>query len=1014
MTLRLRRPGLRAVFVALVLLGTVPVVALVVFSALAQRDQARRFTGEEAARVGRLAALREADLIEGGRNVLAAIAEYPAVRARDPQACSRRLGDLLPLYPRFANLGSVDSTGDLFCSAISPSQPLNFSDRPWFQHAVTRREFSVSNYQRGRITGKPSLVFGLPVIDGNATLLGVTWAALDLAWLQQFAAELRLPGTPELSILDRNGTVLTRDPDPERWTGTTFQRLAETVERAGERPVETTGVDGVKRLYAFTALGDPNNPHAVVAVGIPTSVAYHDANWILRRNLLMLAVIAALGIVMAWLAANRFILGPTRALVRVSRRLADGDLASRVGPSYGPGELGGTGRAFDQMAASLQTRDAALHEAAEVQRRSEQRFKSLLEAAPDGMLGIDGNGIIRLVNRRAEALFGWPREELIGRNVDTLSPEVVKRFDFGSQRHPSAECLAQLGTLGLKAVRRDGSSFPAEVTLAALDTEEGPLVSIGVRDVTERTESEEALARSAQQLQAIVDNAPALIWTQDIQGRYVLVNRQFEVVRGVSRDDVWGKTAAEVFGPDDDEELSARDREPLITGKPVEGEEVLFLDDGPHWYISLRFPLHDATGQPYAVCGILTDVTERIQAEAQRQGLAAQLQEAQRLESLGQLAGGVAHDFNNLLAVIINYADFILDALPEPAPAGLESLIDDIRSDTQAIFRAAETAAALTRQLLIFGRRDAAHPRILDFDAVVTGVEPLLRRTLGEDVVLELSLSPQPSKVKADAGRLEQVLLNLAVNARDAMPEGGRLTVSAHNVDIDGDAAIEQGLEPGRWIRLSVTDTGIGMTPSVAARAFEPFFTTKPKGRGTGLGLATVFGIVREAGGHVGIESDPGRGTSVRVYLPAVTSDAPSETETETPDGGGAVPAGTGQTVMVVEDEDVMREVARRILVGHGYSVLPAADASEALKLCEDDEIVIDLILTDVVMPGLSGPDLVERARDIRPGLQAIYMSGYPEDFVARRHAADDVTVVRKPFTPGVLLRHVRQALEQT
>src|SRR5437763_10227563 len=438
---------------------------------------------------------------------------------------------------------------------------------------------------------------------------------------------------------------------------------------------------------------------------------------------------------------------------------------------------------------------------------------------------------------------------------------------------------------------------------------------------------------------------------QDTEGRYLLVNRQFELVTGVDRDAVRGKTVADLFGADMAEELGARDREPLLTGMPVEGEEVLFLEDAPHWYISLRFPLHDAAGQPYAVCGILTDVTERIQAEAQRQALAAQLHQAQRLESLGQLAGGVAHDFNNLLAVIINYADFVLDAVPEGAPAGLETLFDGIRSDTQAIFRAAETAAVLTRQLLIFGRQDAAHPRVLDIATVIKGVEPLLRRTLGEDIALELSLSPGLARIRADAGRLEQVLLNLAVNARDAMLAGGRLTVSAENVDIDGEAAFARGLQPGRWVRLTVSDTGVGMNPSVAARAFEPFFTTKPKGHGTGLGLATVFGIVSEAGGQVAIDSDPGRGTRVQVDLPSVSDDSPSAVETP----GGAAPAGTGQAVMVVEDEPVMREVARRILARHGYSVVPAADASEALKLCEDNDVEIDLILTAVVMPGLSG-----------------------------------------------------------
>lgn len=998
------KPGLTIVLMALVLVAMLPVVALVVASAVNQRAAARRAVSAEAARVARLAALREADLVDGGRNVLSSIAQQSAIRTAATDACSARLAELLPLYPRFANMGVVDRAGNLVCSAIGPGEPLNFGDRPWFRRAVATRSFALGDYQLGRITGRPSLVFGLPILDTDAVVTAVAWAALDLGWLQQFAAQVKLPGKPALAILDRQGTVLAREPDPDRWVGTRVPNIAEIIRRADSAPLESRGIDGVYRLYANVLLGDRSDPHAIVAVGIPASVAYGEANRALQRNLALLAVISLLGIGTARLLANRFILDPSRSLVAVAQRLADGDLAARVGPPYPPGEIGMAGQAFDAMADSLETRDEALLRAAEVQRKSEARFKALLEAAPDAILGVDRACTIRLVNRRAEELFGGGRDLLVGAAAHSLCGDLPVEL---------LECADPPATprwrspVDVTAVRCDGSTFPAEVTAAALETDDGPLVAIAVRDVTERKEAEAAVARITQQLQAIIDSAPALVSLQDTEGRYILVNRQFETVRGLERSAATGRLPTELFGPEAGEESRVRDLEPLATGGPVEGEEVIFVDGEPHWFLSFRFALDDSAGHPYAVCAILTDVTERIQAESQREALAAQLQQSQRLESLGQLAGGIAHDFNNLLGVILNYADFILDAVGS-APGGVESLFAAVQADAEAIFQAAQTGAALTRQLLIFGRRDPVQPRLLDVDEVIRGVEPLLRRTIGEDVDLQLSLASQSALVRADPGRLEQVLLNVAVNARDAMPSGGHLRITTSVVALDDAAAVDAGVEPGRWIHLAMSDAGVGMTQSVAARAFEPFFTTKPKGHGTGLGLATVFGVVRDAGGQVRIDSGLGEGTTVQIYLPTAEGSVVPEAA-GTADGSEG---GHGQAVLVVEDDDVMREVARRILTRDGYTVVTAADASEALRICEDRAVDLDLVLSDVVMPGLSGPDLVARLRNVRPDVRSIYMSGYPEDFVARRHPGADVTVIRKPFTPGALLREIRRALD--
>jgi len=386
---------------------------------------------------------------------------------------------------------------------------------------------------------------------------------------------------------------------------------------------------------------------------------------------------------------------------------------------------------------------------------------------------------------------------------------------------------------------------------------------------------------------------------------------------------------------------------------------------------------------------VIDDLTERKHLEGQ-------LQQSQRLETVGQLAGGIAHDFNNLLAVILNYAEFVTDELPE----------GPLRHDVEEIQRAALRAADLTRQLLIFARREATNPKVLDLNTVVEGVEEMLRRTLGEDIDLTLKLAKDLPTVIADPGQIEQVFLNLTMNARDAMPTGGRVVVETSAVDLDEEyAAGRPGVTPGRYVRLSVSDTGIGMSPEVSTRAFEPFFTTKAAGRGTGLGLATVYGIVTQAGGNIGIYSEPGLGTRISIHLPA-TDEAAVRVRPAT-EQVVATP-GAGRTVLLVEDESAVLLAAARILTGHGYKVLMRGDPEDALQVLADGERRIDLLVTDIVMPGMSGIELGRRAKELRPGLPILYMTGYSQEIISHRGTLPaDSNFLQKPFTRRDLLEAV-------
>jgi signal transduction histidine kinase/ActR/RegA family two-component response regulator len=398
---------------------------------------------------------------------------------------------------------------------------------------------------------------------------------------------------------------------------------------------------------------------------------------------------------------------------------------------------------------------------------------------------------------------------------------------------------------------------------------------------------------------------------------------------------------------------------------------------------------------------------ERLRSQAERDRLERQVQQSRRLESLGQLAGGVAHDFNNLLGVITNYTAFVAD---EVRPAAGAQPWTSVLADIEQVQLAAERATALTHQLLAFARREVVQPRVLSLNEVVSGVLTLLQRTLGEHVDLVTQLDERLELVLADPGQLEQILVNLAVNARDAMPGGGKLAIETCNVDVDLEYAADRAnLSPGRYVGLKVSDNGAGMSPEVIGRALEPFFTTKPKGEGSGLGLATIYGIVTQAGGDVRIYSEPGLGTTVTVLLPVTDESAPGGVA---PPAASAAPGGSGELVLVVEDEAALREVTRRMLVRNGYRVIVAANGEEAIAAVEGSAGRIDGLVTDVVMPGMQGKEVAERVSELQPGIRVLYMSGYTQGTLGAQGVLEPgVNLIEKPFNQSSLLKKLREAL---
>jgi PAS domain S-box-containing protein len=535
-------------------------------------------------------------------------------------------------------------------------------------------------------------------------------------------------------------------------------------------------------------------------------------------------------------------------------------------------------------------------------------------------------------------------------------------------------------------------------------------------------------------LDAIFENIPHMIFVKDAERlAFSRFNRAGEELLGMPRSALLGKTDHDFWPPEQVEHFIRKDRETLASGKLLEiDEEPIQTARGLRWLRTKKIPLRDSSGVPRFLLGISEDITEQKQTyeelqrtrreleqrvvdrTAQLSRLNAevslevaerkiaeealskseeQLRQAQKMEAVGLLAGGVAHDFNNLLTVIAGYAEALLkDGGAAPS----------MKNDLTQIGRAAEQAATLTRQLLAFSRRQVSNPEVLDLNSSIVELEKMLRRLIGEDISLTVTLASRPALIKADPGQIEQVIVNLVVNARDAIESGGRIAVESSHVQFD-----EPGHERRSCVMLAVRDTGLGMDEATRSRIFEPFFTTKERGRGTGLGLATVYGIVEQSGGTIAVSSEPGFGSTFRVYFPA-TAEAPCVQLT--PKLESALPAPLPIRVLLVEDEDMVRSVARRVLEQQHIRVVEAENASVALAIFEAHPSEFDVVVSDVVMPGMSGPALIELLLLIRPDLKVLYMSGYANDALVNHSVVERGFIfLQKPFAPVELVRKVRE-----
>jgi PAS domain S-box-containing protein len=639
-----------------------------------------------------------------------------------------------------------------------------------------------------------------------------------------------------------------------------------------------------------------------------------------------------------------------------------------------------------------------------------RRYQLLVDAVVDyAIYMLDREGQIATWNPGAARMKGYSAEEIIGQSFACFFPEEDRQSGKPARALRTAAETGRFEDEGWR-VRKDGTSFWATAVLDAVRDEGGEVIGFAkvTRDITDRKAAQDALRKSAREFQLLIQGVKDYaIYMLDREGHITNWNSGAESIKGYRADEVIGSHFSRFYTEEDQATgLPARAlRTAAFEGKfEAEGWRVR-KDGGRFWASVVIDPIHDETGELVGFAKVTRDITERRKTEEELGQARAELFQAQKMEAIGQLTGGVAHDFNNLLTVVIGNLELAQRALGSGTEGGAR-----LRRAIGNAMRGALRAATLTERLLAFSRQQPLEPKPVDINQLLVGLSDLLGRSLGENIEIETVGAAGLWRVEADPVQLEAAILNLALNARDAMPDGGKLTIETHNAHLDEHYSLRHAeVRPGQYVQLAITDTGAGMPQEVVARAFEPFFTTKRVGQGTGLGLSQVYGFVKQSGGHVKIYSEVGHGTTLKIYLPRLLKASELQGEVE-PDITGS---DAHETILVVEDDSDVRAYIVEMLRELDYRVIEAPDAETALGLMQSDARRIDLLLTDIVLPGNNGRQLADQAAERQPGIRVLYMTGYSRNAIVHQGRLDaGVALIQKPIRGPLLAARIRDMLD--
>ncbi len=875
--------SLRVRLILLVLIAIIPSLIIILLTGL----EARRISGQnakhDAMQLAVVASGNQDLLIEGTRQMLAGLARRPELHQEDSKPCSTLFADLLRQYKRYNNIIAVKSNGDLWCSGVPTGGSPNYADRGWFPEVMRTRDFVIGEYVIGRVTKKSQSSIAYPIMDAAGKVQKIIVTGFGLDWLNQFVAKTKLPPGSVLTVIDRNFTVLARTLEPDKWVGQTVKQapIVNTIRtQQGQGTLETTGIDGIKRLYAFAPLGTQTSGSVYVFIGIPTSVAYAQTNWILTRNLIALGLASLLAFIVAWVGSNLFLLRHINALLHTAKRLEDGNLSARTGKAYGTGELSKLAHAFDRMAESLEQRIAERQRAEELLREQLYFLQQLLDAIPLPIFYKDRKGMFRGCNVAYEKFLGMTKEQVVGKTVFGVAPQDLANIYY---------------------------------------------------------QADEAL------------------FTQP--------------------------------------------------GAQVYETSFLHADGNRHDIIFNKATYVGTDGYVAGLVGVILDITERKRMEEEKRGLEERLQRSEKMEALGQLAGGVAHDLNNVLGILSGYSELLLEEIPD----GHRS-----RGHVEKILQSTEKGAAIIQDLLTLARRGVTASDVINLNSVVSGFlkTPVFEKMKDYHprVTFRTECDKNVLNIKGSPIHLEKTLINLVSNAAESISGKGEVTIRTESRYLDKAVRGYDEVKEGDYAVLTVSDTGMGIPAENREKIFEPFYTKKTMGRsGTGLGLSIVWGTVKDHHGYIDVQTEVGTGTTFTLYFPVTREELIAPQQKEPIERY----MGNGESVLVVDDIAEQRDVAARLLTRLGYEVHVVSGGEEAVEYLKGhtaDILVLDMIMT----PGIDGLETYQRVLAINPKQKAILVSGFSEtERVTKAQKLGAGAYVKKPYAMERIGAAIRDELNR-
>ncbi|MBJ6752095.1 PAS domain S-box protein [Geomonas anaerohicana] len=905
--------------------------------------------------------------IEHARRSLELLAERPLVKRMSSTSCDPALKDFHYLSPDYTNVVYTDVDGTTVCSAVPQpgGKPVSVGTMPWFRKFLEEKHFMVGSPHFGPITGKWVSVLSAPIRDDNGELVGAIHLPLDLSAYDPGIPSQYLPKGSRYGFVDKSGVLIWRNQDPDHSIGRlpktdTGRAIIQT--RDGE--LVSTPADGIPRFYSVKPVPGTD---WIAFVGVPVSTIQAEARAVAwRAAMVALSVMAVLTLLAFRIA--RSITKPIAGLAKVAHAV-HGDVSGKRAAVTGPPEVATVAREFNAMLDSLGRQDAQLR-------------AFLNNSAVIAWLQ-DGNGRYVFASNNFLNRMKLTADQVIGKtNYDICPRDLADAYRNNDQQILTSGRPMEFIEQGIEP---DGTVSWWLSHKFLFDEPGGKRFLGGLSvDITKR---KQAADRDEQILKSTMDG----FWLIDDTGVLKEVNETACAMLGYTQEEMLALRVTDIDAVHDEAAFEQRLQDLRRAGKCFfesrhrrkDGDEISVEISAGYLPGEKVFPV------------FVRDVTARKLLEHQ-------LLQSQKMEAIGQLAGGVAHDFNNILTVIIGYANLL----------GYGGELSQSQSEAaNRIIDASEKAAQLTKGLLAFSRKQVLNVKRNDLIEVVRHVQSFLARIIGEDIRLDMINHEATIPVQVDGGQIEQVLINLAANARDAMPGGGVLTIETGTVEISSDAEVADHILPGRYAFLSVSDTGCGMDEATRSKIFEPFFTTKEVGKGTGLGMSIVYGIVQQHNGSIEVLSEPGKGTTFKILLPSA-----EENQDGVEENTGPVPEEIlrgEETVLLVEDEESVRELVTKVLARYGYRVLQSSDGREAVAMFRAHRDEVALVVMDMIMPGMNGKAAYEEIRKERPGTKVLYLSGYTADFIKDRGVSEEVIdLVMKPVQPTELLKKVRELLD--